>query len=63
MKNFFRLSFLALTISLSVAACSSNKPAETATDSVAVDSLAADSMSVTDTATVDTSKVDTAKAM
>ena len=63
MKNFFRLSFFALTISLSVAACSSNKPAETATDSVAVDSLAADSMSVTDTATADTSKVDTAKAM
>ena len=63
MKNFFRLSFLALTISLSVAACSSNKPAETATDSVAVDSLAADSMSVTDTATVDTSKVDTTKKM
>ena len=63
MKNFFKVSFLALTISLTVAACSSNKPAETATDSVAVDSLAADSMSVTDTATVDTSKVDTAKAM
>ena len=63
MKNFFKLSFLALTISLSVAACSSNKPAETATDSVAVDSTAKDSMSVADTATVDTSKVDTTKKM
>ena len=63
MKNFFKLSFLALTISLSVAACSSKKPAETATDSVAVDSTAKDSMSVADTATVDTSKVDTTKKM
>ena len=61
MKNFFKLSFLALTISLSVAACSSNKPAVTSTDSVAVDSTAKDSMSVADTATVDTSKVDTTK--
>lgn len=61
MKNFFKVSFLALTISLTVAACSSNKPAETATDSVAVDSLAADSMSVADTASVDTAVVDTTK--
>lgn len=61
MKNFFKLSFLALTISLSVAACSSNKPAETATDSVAVDSAAVDTAMV-DTAAVvaDSAAVDTA---
>jgi len=59
MKNLFKLSFLALTISLSVAACSSNKPTETATDSVGVDSIAADTM-VVDTTVVDTAAVDTA---
>lgn len=61
MKNLFKLSFLALTISLSVAACSSNKPAETSADSVAVDSTLVDSLAVTDTASVDTAAVDTTK--
>ena len=62
MKNLLKLSFLALSISLSVAACSSNKPAETAVDSTAVDSTAVDSMAVTDTAAVDTAAVDTTVA-
>lgn len=62
MKNVLKLSFLALTISLSVVACSSNKPAESATDSVAVDSTVVDSMAVTDTAAVDTAVVDTTVA-
>jgi len=50
MKNLFKFGFLALAISLSVAACNSNKTEEAATDSVAVmdttivvDSVAVDS--------------------
>ena len=42
MKNSFKLGFLALAISLSVAACNSNKTEEAATDSAAVDTVAAD---------------------
>jgi|UniRef100_UPI004049E420 ABC-type enterochelin transport system substrate-binding protein len=53
MKNSFKLGFLALAISLSVAACNSNKTEEAATDSVAVDSMAVDSMAV-DSAAADT---------
>ena len=34
MKNLFKLSFLALAISLSVAACNSNKSSENTTDSI-----------------------------
>ncbi len=62
MKNLFKLSFLALTISLSVAACSSNKPAETAVDSTAVDSMAVTDTAAVDTAVVDTAAVDTTVA-
>ena len=40
MKNLFKFGFVALAISLSVAACSSNKSSESA-DSTAVDSAAA----------------------
>jgi hypothetical protein len=56
MKNSFKLGFLALAISLSVAACNSNKTEEAATDSTAVDSTAVD------TTAVDTAAADTAAA-
>lgn len=59
MKNLFKFGFLALAISLSVAACSSNKSEEAATDSVAVDSTATDSAAV-DTAAADSAAADTA---
>ena len=56
MKNSFKFGFLALAISLSVAACNSNKTEEVATDSVAVGdtALVVDSMAVADTAAMDT---------
>jgi|LauGreDrversion4_2_1035121.scaffolds.fasta_scaffold00006_74 ABC-type glycerol-3-phosphate transport system substrate-binding protein len=51
MKNLFKFGFLALAISLSVAACSSNKTEEAATDSTAVDSTAVDTTAADSTAT------------
>ena len=52
MKNLFTLGFVALTLSLSVAACNSEKKAE-ATDSTTMDSTAADTAAVAaDTAAV-----------
>ncbi len=56
MKNLLKFGFFALAISLSVVACNSNKPAETAADSVAVDTAAVDS-TVVDSAAVDTAAV------
>ena len=58
MKNLFKFGFLALAISLSVAACSSNKTEE-ATDTTAV---APDTTAVIDTAATDTAAVDTTAA-
>ncbi|RYE27919.1 MAG: hypothetical protein EOP42_18295 [Sphingobacteriaceae bacterium] len=65
MKNTFKLSFLALAISLSVAACSSDKKAMGTSDSSAVDSAASTSTTTTTdtTATTDTTKTDTTKKM
>ena len=40
MKNFFKLGFVALALSLSVVACISEKAAEATTDSTAVDTTA-----------------------
>ncbi len=54
MKNLFKFGFLALAISLSVAACSSNKTEETATDTAAVDTTAVDTTAVDTTAAADT---------
>jgi ABC-type glycerol-3-phosphate transport system substrate-binding protein len=48
MKNFFKLGFVALALSLSVVACNSEKTAET------TDTLSSDT-----TVTVDTNAVDT----
>jgi hypothetical protein len=59
MKNLLKFGFFALAISLSVVACNSNKPAETAADSVAVDSVAVDTAAV-DSTVVDSAAVDTA---
>lgn len=61
MKNSFKLGFLALAISLSVAACNSNKTEEAAADSTAVDTMAVDTMAV-DTTAVDSTAADTAAA-
>jgi len=58
MKNAFKLSFLALALSLSVVACSEKK-AEGA-DSTVVDSTVVDT-TVKDTTMMDTSKTDTTK--
>ncbi|MHA4896437.1 hypothetical protein ACXZ1K_16915 [Pedobacter sp. PWIIR3] len=61
MKNAFKFGFLAMAISLSVAACSSEKKAE-GTDSTMTDStmMSTDSMS-TDSMAMDSSKMDTMK--
>ncbi len=58
MKNLFKFGFFALAISLSVAACNSNKSADGA-DSAAMDSMATDSVMV-DTMATDTMSADTA---
>jgi hypothetical protein len=55
MKNLFKFGFLALAISLSVAACSSNKTEEVAADTtVAVDTTAVDTTAADTTVAVDT---------
>ncbi len=60
MKNAFKLGFLAFAISLSVAACSSDKKAIGASDSTStVDSAAG--TSTTDTTATDTTKKDSTK--
>ena len=56
MKNAFKFGFLALAISLSVAACNSEKK-DAATDSPAVDSPVVDSPAM-DSPVVDSPKVD-----
>ena len=56
MKNLFKFGFLALALSLGVAACNSEKKAD-ATDSPAVDSPVVDSPAV-DSPAVDSPKVD-----
>ncbi|RZM27430.1 MAG: hypothetical protein EOO88_13225 [Pedobacter sp.] len=66
MKNAFKLGFLALALSLSVAACSEKK-AEGA-DSTSADSTLADTSMMTDssmadTAMKDSTMTDTAKKM
>ncbi len=53
MKNLFKFGFAALAISLSVAACSSNKTEE-ATDSTVVDTTVLDTTVSVDTTVVDT---------
>ncbi len=52
MKNFFKLGFLALALSLSVVACNSENKSE-GTDTVAVDTVAVDTVAV-DTTAADT---------
>jgi hypothetical protein len=55
MKNLFKFGFLALAISLSVAACSSNKTEEVAADTtLAVDTAAVDTTAADTTVAVDT---------
>jgi hypothetical protein len=55
MKNLFKFGFLALAISLSVAACSSNKTEEVAADTtLAVDTTAVDTTAADTTVAVDT---------
>jgi hypothetical protein len=55
MKNLFKFGFLALAISLSVAACSSNKTEEVAADTtLAVDTAAVDTAAADTTVAVDT---------
>lgn len=59
MKNLFKFGFLALAISLSVAACSSNKTEEAAADTT----VAVDTTAVVDTTAADTTAaVDTTAA-
>jgi len=59
MKNIFKFGFLAFAISLSVAACGSNKEAG-ATDSTSADTTMADtSMTGMDTTAKDTAATDT----
>jgi uncharacterized protein YcfL len=57
MKNLFKFGFLALVLSLSVAACSSEKTAESS-DSTMMDTT----MSTVDTTMTDSTMADTAMA-
>ena len=59
MKNTFKLGFLAFAISLSVAACSSDKKAMGTSDSTKIDSAASTGTTTTDT----TAKMDSTKKM
>ncbi|HEY0666802.1 MAG TPA: hypothetical protein VGD22_01420 [Sphingobacteriaceae bacterium] len=58
MKNLFKFGFIALAMSLTFAACNTNKTTESA-DSTAVDSTMVDT-TMMDTTVVDTTVVDTA---
>ena len=61
MKNSFKFGFLALAISLSVAACNSNKSEEAATDNIdSVATMTTDSLEA-QIDTVDSSAVDSIK--
>jgi len=62
MKNLFKFGFLALVLSLSVAACSSEKKAD-ATDSTMTDTTMStvDTTATTDSTVVDTAAADTTK--
>jgi hypothetical protein len=53
MKNSFKFGFLALAISLSVAACNSNKTEEAATDSLVVNQDSLDAVALQDSITQD----------
>lgn len=61
MKNLFKFGFVALAISLSVVACSSNQNEEAA-DSTVVDTTVLDTTVSVDTTVVDTTATDTAVA-
>ncbi|WP_256012457.1 hypothetical protein [Desertivirga xinjiangensis] len=61
MKNLFKFGFVALAISLSVAACSSNKTGE-GSDSTAVDSAAIDTSLTVDTTATDSVATDSVSA-
>jgi ABC-type glycerol-3-phosphate transport system substrate-binding protein len=66
MKNTFKLGFLALALSLSVAACSSDKKAIGTSDSTSTVDSATKGTSTTTTDTTakaDTTKKDTTKKM
>ena len=66
MKNAFKLGFLAIALSLSVVACSSDKKADgadsTTTDSTVVDTTVKDT-TVVDTMMKDSTTTDTATKM
>ena len=66
MKNLFKFGFLALAMSLTFAACNTNKTSESA-DSTAIDSAMVDTTiidtTIIDTTVVDTTVVDTTKKM
>ena len=57
MKNFFKLGFVALALSLSVVACNSETKTET-TDTIATDTMLTDT-TVTDTVVTTTVETDT----
>ncbi|WP_207532040.1 hypothetical protein [Desertivirga arenae] len=59
MKNLFKFGFLALAISLSVAACGGSNKSGGEGDSTAVDSAAVDTSLTTDSAAVDTAAATT----
>ncbi len=62
MKNLFKFGFLALALSLTVVACSSEKKAE-GTDTAAVDTTVVDTTAADTAVKVDTAvKADTTKA-
>jgi len=61
MKNSFKLGFLALALSLTVAACGSDKKADGA-DSTMTDSTVVDT-TVHDSTTMDTTAMDTTTKM
>lgn len=60
MKNLFKFGFLALALSLSVAACNSEKKADGADTTAADTTMAVDTNGTDTTVAVDTTAADTA---
>jgi len=61
MKNAFKFGFLALAISLSVAACSSEKKADSADSTMTDTSMSTMDTMMKDSTTMDTMATDTTK--
>ncbi len=63
MKNAFKFGFLAMAISLTVAACGDTETKDKGTDSTTVDTALTTDSAVLDTNSIDSTTTDTTKAV